>query len=89
MKVGQLTIDRNQQCLFEKSCLEFYAKYPRMDVINTAGRAILSRRLKLDHGPDKFLQSLADLYPWFEQQEARAREQVRNANGKPGVEAIA
>lgn len=82
--VGQITIDLNQQRLFEQSCLEFYTKYPRTEAINAAGRAILSRRLKLDHGTDTFFRSLPDLCQWFEQTEAQVREQVRNRNGKQG-----
>jgi uncharacterized protein (UPF0548 family) len=78
MKVGQLTIDLNQEWLFEQSCLEFYTKYRGTDAINAAGRAILGRRLKLDHGTDTFLRSLSDLSNWFEQKEAQVREQVRN-----------
>ncbi len=82
MTVGQITIDLNQQRLFEQSCLEFYTKYHGTDAINAAGRAILSRRLKLDHGSDTFVRSLPDLCQWFEQKEAQVRAQVRNANGK-------
>ena len=82
MKVGQLTIDVNQEWLFEQSCLEFYTKYCGTDAINAAGRAILSRRLKLDHGTDTFMQSLSDLCQWFEQKEAQARERVRDAAAK-------
>jgi hypothetical protein len=82
MKVGQLTIDVNQEWLFEQSCLEFYTKYHGTDAINAAGRAILSRRLKLDHGTDTFMQSLSDLCQWFEQKEAQARERVRDAAAK-------
>jgi len=85
MKVGQLTIDVNQEWLFEQSCLEFYTKYHGVEAINAAGRAILGRRLKHDHGTDTFLQSLSDLCQWFEQKEAQAREQVRH----PAVEAMA
>lgn len=77
MTVGQLTIDLHQQRLFEQSCLEFYTKYQGTDAINTAGRAILSRRLKLDYGTDMFMQSLPDLCQWFEEKEAQARERVR------------
>jgi hypothetical protein len=84
MKVGQLTIDVNQEWLFEQSCLEFYAKYQGADAINAAGRAILGRRLKRDYGADTFMQSLSDLCQWFEHKEAQAREQVRN----PAVRAI-
>ena len=82
MKVGQLTINVNQEWLFEQSCLEFYTKYHGTDAINTAGRAILSRRLKLDHGTDTFMQSLSDLCQWFEQKEAQARKRVRDAAAK-------
>ena len=85
MKVGQLTIDLNQEWLFEQSCLEFYTKHQGADAINAAGRAILGRRLKLDHGTETFLRSLSDLCQWFEQKEAQAREQVR----KGAVEAAA
>jgi hypothetical protein len=77
MKVGQLTIDLNQEWLFEQSCLEFYTTHHGTDAINAAGRAILGRRLKLDHGTDAFLRSLSDLSQWFEQKEAQIREQVR------------
>ena len=89
MRVGQLKISRDQQYLFEQSCLEFYTKYPYTDAINTAGRAILSRRLKLDYGTDTFVQSLSELYQWFEWREDQAREQVHNANRQPRVEVTA
>ena len=82
MKIGQLTIDVNQELLFEQSCLEFYTKYHGTDAINAAGRTILSRRLKLDHGTGTFMQSLSDLCQWFEQKEAQARERVRDAAAK-------
>jgi len=78
MQVGQLSIDLNQEWLFEQSCLEFYARYPGTDAINAAGRMILSRRLKRDYGTDTFLRSLADLCRWFEQKETQAQEEVRN-----------
>jgi hypothetical protein len=82
MTVGQITIDLNQQRLFEVSCMEFYKKYHGTDAINAAGRAILSRRLKLEHGTDTFFRSLSDLCQWFERKEAEAREQARK--GKSG-----
>ena len=82
MKIGQLTIDANQESLFEQSCLQFYTKYHGTDAINAAGRAILSRRLKLDHGTDTFMRSLSDLCLWFEQKEAQTRERVRDAGAK-------
>ncbi len=85
MRIGQLTIDVNQEWLFDQSCLEFYTKYPGTDAINAAGRAILGRRLKRDYGTDTFLRSLSDLCQWFERKEAQTREQVRN----PAVETIA
>ena len=85
MKVGQLTIDLKQEWSFEQSCSEFYTKYHGTDAINAAGRALLSRRLKLDHGTDTFMQSLSDLCQWFEQKEAQARERVRDG----AAEAIA
>ena len=85
MKIGQITIDVNQEWLFEQSCLEFYTKYHGTDAINVAGRAILGRRLKRDYGTDTFLRSLSDLCQWFEHKEAQARERVRH----PAVEAIA
>jgi hypothetical protein len=78
MTVGQITIDLNQQRLFEVSCLEFYKKYHGTHAINAAGRAILSRRLKLEHGADTFFRSLSDLCQWFEHKEAQAREEARN-----------
>ena len=82
MKVGQLTIDVEQEWSFEQSCLEFYTKYNGTDAINAAGRALLSRRLKLDQGTEKFMQSLSDLFQWFEQKEAEARKRVRNGAAK-------
>jgi uncharacterized protein (UPF0548 family) len=82
MTVGQITIDLYQQRLFEQSCLEFYSKYHGTDAINAAGRAILSRKLKLDYGPDTFMQSLPELCQWFEQREAQIRAQIRSTNGK-------
>lgn len=85
MQIGQLTVDINQEWLFERSCLEFYTRYRGTDAINAAGRAILSRRLKRDHGTDAFMRSLSDLCHWFEQKEAQAREQVRNGAVKATV----
>ena len=78
MQVGQLKIDVNQELLFEQSCLEFYTRYHGTDAINAAGRAMLSRRLKRDHGTYTFMQSLSALCQWFEQKEAQARKQVRD-----------
>ena len=84
MTVGQLTIDLNQQWLFEQSCLEFYTKYNGTEAVNAAGRAILCRRLKRDYDTDTFVHLLPELYQWFEEKEAQAREQVRNDNGRQG-----
>lgn len=78
MKVGQLTIDCNQEWLYEQSCLEFYTRYNGLEAINAAGRAILGRRLKRDYGTDTFLRSLSDLCRWFDQKEAQVREQICN-----------
>jgi hypothetical protein len=78
MRVGQLTIDVNQEWLFEQSCLEFYTRYDGVQAINAAGRAILGRRLKRDYGADTFLRSLSDLCQWFDRKEAQVREQVRS-----------
>ncbi|GAB4539283.1 MAG: hypothetical protein Kow0063_27930 [Anaerolineae bacterium] len=78
MKVGQLTIDPNQEWLFEQSCLEFYTRYNCAEAVNAAGRAILGRRLKRDYGTDTFLRSLSDLCQWFDRKEAQVREQICN-----------